>query len=91
TTAKIFKVDASTSDSTESSIEKNTSEALEVPLWFWNSAEWCAFTQASAKTQRPTLIQSLRNVREGFFQEGLTTSQEMRRHLKILLSITHIE
>ena len=24
--------------------------ALKVPLWFWNSAEWCSFTQASAKT-----------------------------------------
>jgi hypothetical protein len=33
---------------------------LQVPLWFWNSAEWSAFTQASAKTQRPTLIQALR-------------------------------
>ena len=91
TTAKIFKVDASTSDFVGSSIEESTSEPLEIPLWFWNSAEWCAFTQASAKTQRPTLIQSLRNVREGVFQEGLTASQEMRRYLKILLSITHIE
>ncbi len=25
---------------------------LKVPLWFWNSAEWCAFTQASARAQR---------------------------------------
>lgn len=24
--------------------------ALKVPLWFWNSAEWSSFTQASAKT-----------------------------------------
>ena len=29
---------------------------LQVPLWFWNSAEWSAFTQASARAQRPTLI-----------------------------------
>jgi hypothetical protein len=40
-------------------------EQLQVPLWFWNSAEWSAFTQASAKTQRPTLIQALRSVRDG--------------------------
>ncbi|KRG32576.1 ATPase [Psychrobacter sp. P11F6] len=91
TTAKIFKVDASTSDYTESSIEESASEALKVPLWFWNSAEWCAFTQASAKTQRPTLIQSLRNVREGVFQEGLTASQEMRRYLRNLMSIINID
>lgn len=36
---------------------------LQVPLWLWNSREWCSFSQASAKTQRPTLIQALRNVR----------------------------
>jgi hypothetical protein len=24
-------------------------EQLQVPLWFWNSAEWSAFTQASTK------------------------------------------
>ncbi|MBM4053336.1 MAG: DUF87 domain-containing protein [Planctomycetes bacterium] len=33
---------------------------LEVPLWFWNSAEWCSFTQASAKAQRPLLQKALR-------------------------------
>lgn len=90
TTAKIFKVNASTSNSVRSSIE-DTSEPLEIPLWFWNSAEWCAFTQASAKTQRPTLIQSLRNVRDGVFQEGLTASQEMRRYLRTLISILLVE
>lgn len=90
TTAKIFKVNASTSNSVRSSIE-DTSEPLEIPLWFWNSAEWCAFTQASAKTQRPTLIQSLRNVRDGVFPEGLTASQEMRRYLRTLISILLVE
>lgn len=34
---------------------ENGIEQLQVPLWLWNSAEWCAFTQASAKTQRPIL------------------------------------
>lgn len=33
---------------------------LQVPLWFWNSAEWCSFTQASAKAQRPLLQKALR-------------------------------
>ena len=38
--------------------------ALHVPLWFWNSAEWVSFTQASAKTQKPTLVQALRFLRD---------------------------
>lgn len=40
-------------------------KALKVPLWFWNSAEWCSFTQASAKTQRPLLRRALREVKTG--------------------------
>lgn len=38
---------------------------LQIPLWFWNSEEWTAFTQASGKTQRPTLRRALREVRAG--------------------------
>ena len=38
-------------------------EKLQVPLWFLNSAEWVAFTQASEKTQKPLLQQALRDVR----------------------------
>ena len=39
--------------------------ALKVPHWFWNSAEWCAFAQASAKTQAPLLRRALREVKQG--------------------------
>ena len=42
--AKIFKVAA---DGDEI--------PLKVPIWLWNSAEWCSFTQASSQTQRPWL------------------------------------
>lgn len=38
---------------------------LHVPLWFWNSAEWSSFTQATAKTQRPMLRRALRDVKLG--------------------------
>lgn len=38
---------------------------LQVPLWFWNSAEWSAFTQASAKMQRPLLRRALRDIKAG--------------------------
>ena len=40
-------------------------EQLQVPLWFWTSAEWSAFSQASGKTQRPILRRALREVRAG--------------------------
>jgi uncharacterized protein len=36
---------------------------LQVPLWFWNSAEWSAFSQASGRAQRPVLQQALRQRR----------------------------
>lgn len=38
---------------------------LKVPLWLWNSEEWCGFTKASEKTQRPTIIYALKAVRSG--------------------------
>lgn len=66
-------------------------EQLQVPLWFWNSAEWSAFTQASAKTQRPTLVQALRSVRDGVFTAIVTPSHEMRRYLRTLVSILRLE
>ncbi|AGH77931.1 DUF87 domain-containing protein [Xanthomonas citri pv. citri] len=64
---------------------------LKVPLWFWNSAEWSAFTQASAKAQRPTLIQALRSVRDGSVDTASMPSHEMRRFLRTLVSIIQIE
>lgn len=66
-------------------------EQLQIPLWFWNSAEWAAFTQASAKTQRPTLVQALRSVRDGVFGATVTPSHEMRRYLRTLVSILQLE
>ena len=53
--ARIFKVGADSGDA----------RALKVPLWLWNSAEWCSFTQASARTQRPLLRRALREVKSG--------------------------
>ncbi|MNM84093.1 AAA-like domain protein [compost metagenome] len=66
-------------------------EQLQVPLWFWNTAEWSAFTQASAKAQRPTLIQSLRSVRDEAVENPVSRSHEMRRFLRTLVSIIQIE
>jgi len=79
-TARIFKVNAGEGEA-----------PLKVPLWFWNSAEWCAFTQASAKTQRPALIHALRWVREGLTESVPDTSHEMRRFLRTLVTIIRAE
>ncbi|TWU35649.1 AAA-like domain protein [Novipirellula aureliae] len=57
-TARVFKLDPGDSE-----------HPLHVPLWFWNSAEWSSFTQATAKTQRPMLRRALRDVKAG---RGLT-------------------
>jgi len=71
--------------------EKNKIEQLQVPLWLWNSSEWCAFTQASSRAQRPVLIQALRTVRDGTLDVALTPSADMRRYLHTLVDILRIE
>lgn len=65
--------------------------ALKVPLWFWNSAEWSSFTQASAKTQRPTLIHALRFVRGGHTELAADGGHEMRRFLRTVVTTIRIE
>lgn len=78
--ARIFKVNPSEAEA-----------ALKVPLWFWNSAEWCSFTQASARTQRPTLMHALRFVRDGQAEPNTDAGHEMRRFLRTLVTIIRIE
>lgn len=51
---RIYKVDA-----------QDESCKLKVPLWFWNSSEWCSFTMASDRMQRPLLQRALREVKAG--------------------------
>jgi DNA helicase HerA-like ATPase len=64
--------------------------ALQVPLWFWNSAEWCSFTQASSKTQRPLLKRALREVKSGRIGVGEHTEEEKKLELRRYLSSTLI-
>jgi len=66
-------------------------QKLKVPLWFWNSAEWCSFTQASSKTQRPTLMHALRYVRDGQTTPPVDASHEIRRFLRTLVTTIRIE
>lgn len=60
--------------------------ALKVPLWFWNSAEWCSFTQASARTQRPLLRRALREVKAGRSDTAEPTEEEKNLALRRYLS-----
>jgi uncharacterized protein len=64
---------------------------LQVPLWFWNSAEWCCFTQATVKTQKPTLVQALRAVRDGQTEPAESKSHEIRRFLRTMLATIRME
>ena len=64
--------------------------ALKVPLWFWNSAEWSSFTQASAKTQRPLLKRALREVKAGRIGVVEPTVEEKKLELRRYLSSTLI-
>ena len=60
--------------------------ALKVPLWFWNSSEWCSFTHASARTQRPLLRRALREVKAGRNTATDSTDEETKLALRRYLS-----
>lgn len=81
--ARIFSV--------ETSKDTEGQKPLQVPLWFWNSSEWCAFAQASGKTQRPTLIQALRSVRDRSGDDVPTAITDMRRYLRTVVNAIKIE
>jgi len=78
--ARIFKV-----------APEATESLLQVPLWFWSSAEWCCFTQATVKTQKPTLVQALRAVRDGQTEASVSKSHELRRFLRTMLATIRVE
>jgi len=78
--ARIFKVNP-----------KDKELPLQVPIWFWSSAEWCSFTQASEKTQKPTLIQALRCVRDGQTEPSVGPHHEIRRFLRTVITILRAE
>jgi DNA helicase HerA-like ATPase len=61
-------------------------QQLKVPLWFWNSEEWCSFVQASGKSQRPLLRRALREIRSGIDPlvddaDDEARKRELRRYL----------
>lgn len=74
-TARVFQVDSE-------------SNPLKVPLWFWNSAEWCAFTQASARAQVPLIKRALRAMRNEEFEISDDMNIAAKRFVGIILQQT---
>lgn len=71
---RVFKVEAGQDEN-----------QLQVPSWFWNSAEWASFTQASPKAQLPLLKRSLRAMRNEEFELNINLDLEVKRYLGTLL------
>jgi hypothetical protein len=72
-------------------VERDTDKQLEVPLWFWNTDEWCGFTKASPKTHRTTIVHALKSVRSGNAFEGQTQERELANYTRIIIQALHIE
>lgn len=62
---------------------KDPFQSFILPAWMWNSHEWCAFTEASSKVQRPILMRALRELR--VLGDGKTENTEQIVPLRLRL------
>lgn len=61
---------------------------LRVPIWMWNSYEWCSITQASSKVQNPLLRQALRAIRNNLSETIENINNEIKIFIgRLLISI----
>lgn len=72
-------------------VEGETDKQLEVPLWFWNTDEWCGFTKASPKTHRTTIVHALKSVRSGNVFERQTKERELANYTRVIIQALQIE
>lgn len=63
---------------------------LEVPLWFWNTDEWCGFTKASPKTHRTTIVQALKSVRSGNVFEAVSRQREFSNYVRTIIDTIEV-
>lgn len=63
---------------------------LHVPLWFWNTDEWCGFTKASPKTHRTTIVHALKSVRAGHEMEGSSQERELANYIRTIAGAIEI-
>lgn len=83
------KVDEKAQNSSEQSEEDP--KQLQVPLWLWNSEEWCAFARARDGAQRPILRRALREMRLGGATIENDTLDVRRRVSSMLISLKACE
>ena len=72
-------------------VEGKAEKQLEVPLWFWNTDEWCGFAKASPKTHRTTIVHALKSVRSGNAFEGQTQERELANYTRVIIQALQIE
>lgn len=72
-------------------VERDTDKQLEVPLWFWNTDEWCGFTKASPKTHRTTIVHALKSVRSGTVFDEQTKERELANYVRIIIQALDLE
>lgn len=70
--------------------EGDGKKQLEVPLWFWNTDEWCGFTKASPKTHRTTIVHALKTVRSDISVDELTTERELTNYIRVIIEAIKI-
>lgn len=63
---------------------------LEVPLWFWNTDEWCGFTKASPKTHRTTIVHALKSVRSGNVFEAVSKEKELASFVRTVINTIEV-
>lgn len=71
-------------------VEGDAEKQLEVPLWFWNTDEWCGFTKASPKTHRTTIVHALKSVRSGNVFEGQTKERELANYVRTIIDTIEV-
>ena len=68
----------------------NGKKQLEVPLWFWNTDEWCGFTKASPKTHRTTIVHALKSVRSGNVFEEVSKQSELASFVRTVINTIEV-
>lgn len=70
--------------------EEDGRNQLHVPLWFWNTDEWCGFTKASPKTHRTTIVHALKSVRDGNVFEEVSKQSELASYIRTVIDIVKL-
>jgi len=61
-------------------------EQLKVPVWMWNSYEWCSISQATLKTQKPILKNALKEVKSKNYTLNNFDTYYLKGYLKRFLN-----